>query len=235
MKVLITSGGCDEPVDGVRFLSNFSSGRTGAQLCRHFLECGHQVVFVRNFRSERVTGGQPELREFTFQSFSDLQKILLNMAKSENDFDAVIAAAAVSDFSVDYLKAGDRRIIPGSVPKIDSDTVSGGETAIVLKKNPKLINSMKQWFANAVLTAFKLTSKSSIPERMGEVMKIFAAAGADLVVSNDLAEINETMHRFAIYKRNGDKPEIAEKGDTKNEMAVKLEKLVKNLYDGNRG
>jgi len=234
MKVLITSGGCDEPVDGVRFISNFSSGRTGAGICRYFLESGHQAVFIRNSRSALVTGEDQNLREYTFRSFSDLQEILYRIAETENDFDAVIFAAAVSDFSVDYIKSGDRRIIPGSVPKIDSDSGNEGDLAIVLKKNPKLISSMKKLFRNAVLAGFKLTNKAGTTEREEAVMKLFAVSNADFVVSNDLTEINETMHKFTIYTRNGDSPEIAEKGGTKAEMAAKLERLVKILYDRER-
>jgi phosphopantothenoylcysteine decarboxylase/phosphopantothenate--cysteine ligase len=33
MKVLVTSGATREPIDSVRYISNLSSGRTGAAIC----------------------------------------------------------------------------------------------------------------------------------------------------------------------------------------------------------
>ena len=36
MRILVTAGGTEEPVDGVRRLTNLSTGTTGGVLARHF-------------------------------------------------------------------------------------------------------------------------------------------------------------------------------------------------------
>lgn len=45
--VLITAGGTVEPIDGVRGITNFSSGRLGSIIAKLFLEQGWDVVFLR--------------------------------------------------------------------------------------------------------------------------------------------------------------------------------------------
>ena len=44
MKLLITGGATREPIDGVRFISNFSSGLTALSLVEEFLKGGDEVV-----------------------------------------------------------------------------------------------------------------------------------------------------------------------------------------------
>ena len=47
MKVLITAGATREPIDEVRFLSNVSTGATGAALAENFARRGHEVTLLR--------------------------------------------------------------------------------------------------------------------------------------------------------------------------------------------
>ncbi len=46
MKVVVTSGATREPIDSVRFISNLSSGRTGAAICEALTARGFQVTQV---------------------------------------------------------------------------------------------------------------------------------------------------------------------------------------------
>ena len=52
--MLVTSGGTSEPIDGVRVLTNTSTGRTGAGIASHFARCGHEVVLLRARNAARV-------------------------------------------------------------------------------------------------------------------------------------------------------------------------------------
>ena len=51
MKLLITAGGCKEPIDRVRHIANFSTGTTGLFLTRFFLEQKHKSHSSNFFRS----------------------------------------------------------------------------------------------------------------------------------------------------------------------------------------
>ena len=52
MKVLVTSGATREPIDSVRFISNLSSGRTGAAICDALVARGIDVTHVHGVDSE---------------------------------------------------------------------------------------------------------------------------------------------------------------------------------------
>ena len=55
-KVIVTSGATREPIDSVRFISNFSSGRTGAAICEALAARGFQVIQVAGVESTPATG-----------------------------------------------------------------------------------------------------------------------------------------------------------------------------------
>jgi phosphopantothenoylcysteine synthetase/decarboxylase len=46
MKVLVTAGGTSEPIDGVRRITNTSTGATGGVIARAFAARGHDVVLI---------------------------------------------------------------------------------------------------------------------------------------------------------------------------------------------
>ncbi|HEY0945944.1 MAG TPA: phosphopantothenoylcysteine decarboxylase, partial [Opitutaceae bacterium] len=47
MNILLTAGATREPIDDVRFLSNVSTGATGAALAESLAAAGHAVTLLR--------------------------------------------------------------------------------------------------------------------------------------------------------------------------------------------
>ena len=103
-KVLITSGGTREPIDGVRSITNSSTGRTGATLADELLSRGHDVVYMHAASAILPTSSSPRLRLRSFVDFKSLESAM-SEELSRNRFDAVIHAAAVSDFSVATIES----------------------------------------------------------------------------------------------------------------------------------
>ena len=64
MKVVVTSGATREPIDSVRFISNLSSGRTGAMICEALAARGFQVTQVAGVESVQA-GGVARRETFT--------------------------------------------------------------------------------------------------------------------------------------------------------------------------
>jgi phosphopantothenoylcysteine decarboxylase/phosphopantothenate--cysteine ligase len=64
LKVLITSGGTSEPIDGVRVLTNTSTGRTGVGIAANLARNGHEVVLLRSRASAEAPAG---CREETYR------------------------------------------------------------------------------------------------------------------------------------------------------------------------
>lgn len=179
LRVLLTGGGTSEPVDGVRVLTNRSSGRTAALLAEHLERCGHDVVYLRARNAARPV---PPCTEETFETFSDLEAALKRRLGSER-YDAVIHAAAVGDFRVEHLSpdGGVQTVLRG---KIDSQT----PPLLRLCSQPKLVDQLRGFSASPLqVVAFKLTTGATLAAAEAEVAELQRRSGADLVVHNDLA------------------------------------------------
>ena len=180
MRVLVTSGGTTEPIDGVRVLTNTSTGATGALIANHFARRGHAVTLLRARGARPAEAG---CREETFSSFADLDAALGRLLGAE-DFDVVIHAAAVGDFSVESVLSDGVVRLPG-VGKLDSQSAP----MVRLRPNPKLLDSLRDRSRNRPVrvAAFKLTSGADAAEARESVAALLDRGVADVVVHNDLA------------------------------------------------
>lgn len=206
--VLITSGGTHEPIDGVRFLTNFGSGKTGAAIADAFQEAGYDVIYLHSDDAHQPRGSCFSKVVFTtVQSLSEALKTLL----TEYDVAAVIHSAAVGDYRIDSLRIGDWSFKPLSDVKLPSDQ----PMTILLKPGPKLIDGIRQQLRNpkALLIGFKLTKNLSVQDRQEAVSRLLERSGSDLVVSNDLSEISEVFHIAHLHGKNGKLAETKTKQD----------------------
>ncbi|MGZ3746328.1 MAG: bifunctional phosphopantothenoylcysteine decarboxylase/phosphopantothenate--cysteine ligase CoaBC [Pseudobdellovibrionaceae bacterium] len=199
LQILVTAGGTVEPIDDVRSITNLSSGKTGAKLAELFTDFGCEVHLLR---AENGKAADSRVEQSTFTTFHSLQKNL-KFLLANREFDAVIHAAAVSDFSVENLEINGQVQSPGDFPKIHS----GDKLTIHFKNNPKIIDEIKPCSRNKhlQLVAFKLTSKASQEDRQHAVEKLRAHSLADFVVQNDLSEIDQVkqLHPFTLYSPQG--------------------------------
>jgi len=223
LRVLVTSGGTAEPIDGVRVLTNTSTGRTGAAIAARLARAGHQVVLLRSPQSERAPQG---CSEETYSTFSDLDAALGRILSS-SPFDAVVHAAAVSDFGVAEVRvAGAARAVTSG--KLDSDAAP----VIRLRPNPKLVDGIRSRSLNpsVLVVAFKLTRGADRAEAHRAVDALMAHSGADLVVQNDLAE-REGPDAFpsTIHFSDGRAPERCA---SRPELAAALERILVALPAG---
>jgi phosphopantothenoylcysteine decarboxylase/phosphopantothenate--cysteine ligase len=218
LRVLVTSGGTSEPVDGVRVLTNSSTGATGALIAEQFSQSGHEVVLLRANHSQRP---HARCREETFGTFSELDAALAHLLGAEH-FDAVIHAAAVSDFSVHAIEVDGISRPPGSA-KLRSDVAP----TLKLRRNPKLLDSIRPRSRNPALRviAFKLTQGAEANEVRAAVQALLAGGAADFVVHNDLAAREEDGGRFPADIWNASVA-IVEHCATRKALGIALEKLL---------
>ncbi len=181
MKVLITAGGTTEPIDDVRVISNFSTGKTAAQIADSLIESGFEVTYLHSETAKKPSFAS---KLVSFKKFEDLnEKIQLEL--KETHYDWVIHMAAVSDYSV----------VP-TVGKINSDQE---EITLKLKRNPKLIEQIKKTSPNSRLIGFKLTSTTDANLIEQKVDSLFKNANCDFVVQNDWNDIKNNLRKFALY------------------------------------
>lgn len=259
MRVLVTGGGCEEAIDGVRFVANFSTGRTAARIAEGLLAGGHDVTLLAGLRAMRPAapaGNQPAdgaLETVTFRSFADLDAALgkaLNPAQGPSPGDSrgasreipsrrprpepyglIVHAAAVSDYSVASVETGEETLAPGTAGKIAAE----GELTVRMKPNPKLVDTLRSRAEGSpVIVAFKLTNGQDASGRRDAAARLLERSGADYVVSNDLSEIDGESHPFRVYRAAralGAGVEVAAEGRTLDELA----RFIRGLADMNLG
>ena len=180
LRVLVTAGGTAEPVDGVRVLTNTSTGATGAGIATQLARAGHEVVLLRA-RSALPADGP--CREETFVTFAELDAALRRLLGTGR-FEAVIHAAAVSDYGVDSIVSADGVVPAGVNGKIES----GRAPLLRLLLHPKLVDGLRALSPQPLtVVAFKLTHGADRDRAEAAVRSLFAHSGADYVVHNDLA------------------------------------------------
>jgi len=123
LNILISAGGTREPIDGVRFLGNRSSGRMGLALAKEAAERGAAVKFV-------VANSQIQLptnfESVEVQTADEMSKALETRFPAA---DILIMAAAVADF----------RPIHASKEKIDK---SAGVPNLQLEAVPDIVSGL---------------------------------------------------------------------------------------------
>ena len=96
MRIVITGGPASEPIDRVRFITNQSTGELAVKLTQSFSASGHHVeLFLGRWRESAFETAAATY----FQTNEDLER-LLSEAAERNQVDAVLHAAALSDFGV---------------------------------------------------------------------------------------------------------------------------------------
>jgi phosphopantothenoylcysteine decarboxylase/phosphopantothenate--cysteine ligase len=223
LRVLVTSGGTAEPIDGVRVLTNTSTGATGALLAEHFTRCGHEVVLLRARNAVRPAVA---VREEVFGSFAELDAALTRLLGAEG-YDAVIHAAAVSDFGVEAIET-DGGVQPAGSGKIGSESLS----LLRLRRLPKLVDTLRERSSGPLrVVAFKLTVGAEADAAAEAVRGLFAHARADFVVHNDAQAAHGAAGEFPadIYRPDGS---VAAHCASRQTLAVSLEELLVNGGSG---
>jgi phosphopantothenoylcysteine decarboxylase/phosphopantothenate--cysteine ligase len=236
LKVLVTSGGTREPIDGVRSITNFSSGKTGAIISEYLSSVGHDVTLLHADNAIRPAALSVPMRTLTFSTFSDLATAL-QRELSKQFYDAVIHMAAVSDYSIERIEAAGRVIEPAA-GKIESEAA----VTLQLKRNPKLVDSLRTLSLNNRLKviAFKLTNGltngHNSTARLEAIRKLASRGTVDLIVHNDLSEIDAArdLHLSTILDvQDVDHPKEIVRPRSKADLAAELNQALLQLCERN--
>lgn len=97
MKILVTAGNTQTPIDRVRCITNIFTGRTGATIACEAAARGHAVTLFTS-HPDTVPPDAP-LRVQSYRTFEDLESLLASTVPS-GGFDAIVHAAAINDYHV---------------------------------------------------------------------------------------------------------------------------------------
>lgn len=162
LRILVTMGRTEEPIDDVRVVTNQSSGRTGAAIAREAVLRGHEVTVVSGPCDASVPSGARTIRVRTSLEMHDAS------VAEWPGHDVAICAAAVADFRP-------ARREDGKIP------ASRGMKTLELVPNPDILAELcRSRKAGQKVVGFALETGGL--ERGSDKL---AAKGADLAVCND--------------------------------------------------
>ncbi|MFM7261888.1 MAG: phosphopantothenoylcysteine decarboxylase [bacterium] len=105
VRVLVTAGPTEEPIDEVRFLGNRSSGRMGVALAHAFADAGVEVrLALGPIRVAPPT--HDRVAVLPFRTSHDLEELLVRELPAA---DVVVMAAAVADYRPQRVEVGKLR------------------------------------------------------------------------------------------------------------------------------
>lgn len=204
MHCLVTAGPTYEPLDEVRRLTNFSTGRLGMELAAFLTTAGHKVTLLlgeqATYRGVRLA---EEIEIFT--TTSDLAGRLAARA-SAAAVQAVFHAAAVSDFSFGKVM---RRTASGELEQVRSGKIStrAGNLLAELVPTEKIIAKLRDWFPTALLVGWKFEVEGTQPAVLELARRQIAECRTDACVANGPAY----GPGFAVVQRSGQVAHCAER------------------------
>lgn len=96
IKVLITAGPTIEKIDPVRYISNYSSGRTGYALAEAFAQSGANVVLISGKTDLEIKSGYiDKIKLYKVESANEMYNKAM---ETYSEAKIIIAAAAVADY-----------------------------------------------------------------------------------------------------------------------------------------
>lgn len=222
MKILITGGGCKEYIDSVRVVTNSSTGRTSAVLSEELSSKSCEVTLIT--AKSAVKPGSSSIKLRLFETGAELS-LAIKEELTSSRYDAVIHAAAVSDFVPDTILIAGRTIRAG---KNAIKLPSGSEMTVTFKASPKIADRLHEWAGlggnrDAKIVCFKLLNNADDEAKEKAVTSLFGHSKADFVVYNDLSQITDKVHPFVILNAEG---KTCGQGNTNESLAEELLKIL---------
>ncbi len=195
MRILITAGSTQVPIDQVRCISNIFKGKTGHHIANYMAE-RHDVTLVT---SNDIPSKCKVIR---YKTYDQLFEIMNEQIRSK--YDVVIHSSAVSDYKVDKImipsggpNSGSSLIEVDSSTKISSDS---DEVYIKMVKTEKIISKIKSdWGFEGILVGFKLLVGVSDDKLLSVANNSLISNNANVIVANCLEWSTE---RAYIVSRN---------------------------------
>src|SRR5260370_21946921 len=151
MNCIVTAGPTSEPLDEVRRLTNFSTGRLGSEFANFLTAAGHAVPL--QIGAQATWSGERQGRQVeTFTTTESLRERLCALFSPA--VEAVFHAAAVSDFSFGKIwqrspKSELTELKAGKIPS----RIEG--LLVELVPAPKVIAHLRDWVPRACLVGWK--------------------------------------------------------------------------------
>ncbi len=196
LKVIVTSGATQEPLDTVRFLTNISRGSFGAMIADEAVIQGAKVYYVHG-KHAVIPHFIHSMKDIQVTSVLDLLRELEHLLLME-DADVVIHAMAVSDFQVDM-------ILNYQGHELKGEKINAGQSLTVhLKPTPNIIPRIKAWKNNVFLVGFELEPVEDESQLIDIGRRSNAKNHMDMCVVRRLHRIKKEDHEAIFVNTRGE-------------------------------
>ena len=203
-RVVVTAGATAEPVDPVRVLTNRSSGKMGRALARACYVQGADVTIVHGTGSSKPAVDTHYADLVWVERADEMLDATLDACEGA---DALLSAAAVSDFTV---AAAAEKIRSGEARSLD------------LEPTPKLIDTVREHHPDLPIVGFKTETSGDDESMVEEARRIMDRAGLSFVVANDASVMGSDETRALLVDEGENEPFAGSKPALGERIAARL-------------
>jgi phosphopantothenoylcysteine decarboxylase/phosphopantothenate--cysteine ligase len=176
--VVVTAGATCEAIDPVRVLTNRASGRTGRAVARACHALGAEVTVVHGSVHD-----PPAMPYATVEGVESAAEMCEATLAAVADADALVSAAAISDFTVEP-RAGKIR--------------SGEPLQLDLEPTPKLVDEVRDAEPDLPIVGFKAETGGDEASMVAAARELRDRVGMAFVVANDAGVMGDAETRAVI-------------------------------------
>ena len=180
MNCIVTAGPTFEPLDDVRRLTNFSTGRLGTELANFLTARGHKVTLLIG-ESATWPGERKAAAKF-FSTTKDLRAKLKFFSGTK--VDAIFHAAAVSDFAFGKIFVENQAGEYAALTATKKISTRSGNLLVELLPTPKIIAELRRWFPKTKIVGWKFEADGGRAGAMRAAKKQIADCATDFCVAN---------------------------------------------------
>jgi phosphopantothenate-cysteine ligase len=226
MNVVVTGGGTIAPIDGVRLMTNVSSGRFAAAITEACLDRGARVWHIHAPAAQI-----PIARHALFQldaadpaaEFERLAKLRADWLLKRDRLQLIsLKAGNVDDYAATLkhvLQSApiDVVFLPMAVadfepePRLGKISSQADSLELHCRRTPKVIRMVRDWSPAVYLVGFKLLSHATRDELIRRALVACRENRADLTVANDIQTLRAGRHTIHLV-RAGREPETLDPG-----------------------
>ncbi|MCI0532031.1 MAG: bifunctional phosphopantothenoylcysteine decarboxylase/phosphopantothenate--cysteine ligase CoaBC [candidate division Zixibacteria bacterium] len=209
VRILVTAGGTQEPIDPVRVISNRSSGKMGYALAMNARSRGGEVTFITGANS---LGGTNGLRTESAITAGEMLKAVKNHFQRT---DVLLMTAAVSDFKP-------KALVSKKIKKND------GVRSLELQENTDILKEITREKGKRIVVGFSVESENQV----ANAKKKMREKRLDLVVINAPEAIGSDENKVTLLFPNGKTENLPKM--SKSEVAEKILDVVGELVKRKR-
>jgi phosphopantothenoylcysteine decarboxylase/phosphopantothenate--cysteine ligase len=175
--VVVTGGATTESIDPIRTLSNRASGRTGRAVARACHARGAEVTLVHD---------GPDYQWATVEQVESAAEMLAAVEAAAGDADALVSAAAISDYTIEQ----------------SPEKIRSGQDGLTLElePTPKLIDTVREAHPDLPIVGFKAETDGEEADIVEKARELQNRAGLAFVVANRAEVMGEDRTEAVIVR-----------------------------------